>query len=201
MVKPSTLIPRPSIFLAFLGGAAATVLLSALLYLAPLLGLPLVDMPLALGGILAAEPGLALGVGYLLFFVGGAVASPFFLAGAWPYLPGGGVGFAGGALKGLVWGSGLWLLSGLLLGLAGMVNRLPEPALASPGFFALGFGLVAAVSFLAAHLFYGLVLGLITAMGQDIEPLDTLGWEGYKYGTRPEVIVRPDGDGRERLKT
>ena len=199
MAKPSTLIPRPSIFLAFLGGAAATVLLAALLYLAPLLGLPLIDVPLAFGGMFTENADVALGIGFLLFYIGAALVGPFFLAGAWPSLPGEGVGLIGGAVKGVLWGGGLWLLSSLMLGLAGWLNRLPGTALDSPGFFALSLGLGAAALLLAQHLLYGLLLGVITAAGQDIEPIDTLGWDGYKYGTRPEVIIRPNGHGRKRI--
>jgi hypothetical protein len=190
MIRPTTLQPKPSFLLALQGGLVASILLSALIFLGPAFGLRFVDIPGLLGGLFTANAAIAFGVGFLLFFIPGVIVFPSLLAVYWYQLPGPNIGFIGGALKGLLLGIGLWLLTGLLLPLLGAINQL---AIAGPGFFALDYGLPTALGFLAAYLIYGLALGLLTAVGQGIEPLEAVGWPGYKKAYTPEISTHFEG--------
>src|SRR5512142_2626550 len=131
-IEPHLPIPRPPVFLAVLGGVIATILLSALEYLAPLLGFPFVDYPLLIGGIFTSDPNVALWLGYWIFFIFGAVIWPALLAFLWPNLPGKPIGLAGPLIKGLVWGIILWLVSSILAGIFGLLNQLPGQTLQNP---------------------------------------------------------------------
>ncbi len=178
MKRPVALINHPSLLLATLGGAVAVLLLSALLFLSPVFGFPFVDFPRVMGGIFTADPEGAFWLGFTIFFVGGWLVFPFLLVAAWSLLPGENEGFIGALVKGLLFGLGLWVFSGLVLPLAGWLNQLD--GLENPGFFALGAGVLGALGVLLGHLAYGAALALIAAMGQGISPLHTLGWYEYR---------------------
>lgn len=174
---PRTIQEHPPPLLALLGGLVATILLTSCMHLAPLLGLPFLDMPRLIGGVFTSAPGAALGIGFALFLLGGAVAGPLLLALLWPKLPGRETGLAGGLVKGVLLGLALWFLSGLFLPLLGAVNRLA--GVESPGFFAWEAGWGGVAAHLLGHLVYGAVLGAIAATGQGMGVLETAGWPGY----------------------
>lgn len=180
MKRPAVLNVRPSIVLTTLGGAVATLLLSALLFLSPVFGFPFVDFPRLVGGIFTAHPEAAFWLGFALFFLVGWLVFAPLLGFFWPLLPGDDIRFTGALVKGLLWGLILWVASGFLVPLFGLLNRLD--GLENPGFFALGEGILAAVGVLLGHLAYGVALALVAAMGRGIVPLDTLGWMGYREG-------------------
>lgn len=186
MPEPTTLEQRPAHTITILGGLVATVLISALLYVAPAFGLPLIDLPLLVGGIFTGNAAVALWIGYVIFFVGGVFVATSLLATVWPDLPGTGLGFGVAAFKGLLWGLILWILSGLILPVLGLFNRLPPGELSAPGVFALGLGISGALALLLGHLVYGVVVAVVAAMGQGISPIQVLGWEGYEAGIVPE---------------
>ena len=185
MVRPSPLQPQPSLLLLLVGGATATLLISALLYLAPAFGLPFIDLPRLTGGLFTEDAGLALGLGYAIFFISGAFVMPFVLGTLWPTLPGDPVRFPGAALKGAAFGAAFFVLSGLLTWVLGWFNQLEELVL--PGLFALNLGLVAAVLLLLGHLVYGVAAALVGAMGRNISPIDTIGWDGYHQARTPRI--------------
>lgn len=182
MVKPAPLNTQPSLVLTTVGGVVGTILLSALIHLAPALGFPFIDVPRLVGGIFTGDPTAAFWLGFWLFFVVGWLVFAPPLSVAWSMLPAEDVGFTGAAAKGALWGAALWALSGVLLPLFGALNRLPGAALEPPGFFALGAGPLGMLGLLLGHLAYGLAVALIAAMGRGITPLDTIGWMGYSAG-------------------
>lgn len=188
MARPKIMQPQAAFLMAVLGGATATILMTALLYLAPVVGLPLLDMPRLIGGLFSADGAVALGLGYVLFFLGGALVMPLFLAYFWPSLPGEGIGFLGAAVKGLIFGLIAFALSGLMLWLLGVLNRLE--GLASPGPFALSLGLGGLLVLLVVHLLYGLAVALVAAVPQGISPIDTLGWTGYRQAATDPVALK-----------
>lgn len=187
-IEPHLPIPRPSVFLAVIGGIIATTLLSALMYLAPVIGFPFVDYPLLIGGIFTSDPGVALWLGYWIFFIFGAIIFPLLLAFLWPYFPGKPIGVTGPLIKGLVWGAILWILSSLISGIFGAINQLPASAFHNPGFFMLNAGILATIGNLVGHVIYTIAMILITSMGRGIEPIDTLGWSGYLQAESAEQI-------------
>jgi hypothetical protein len=184
MIHPTTLQPKPSIPVAILGGLVATILLSALIFLAPTLGFPFIDFARLIGGIFTSNEEVALWLGFWLFFLPGVVIFPPLLVGMWLKLPGPAIGFWAGLLRGLILGLVLWLVSGLLLPFIGELNQLP---IENPGFFALATGLLGATGVLLGHLAYGIALGLMMTFHQGIEPLEAIGWPGYRKAAVPEI--------------
>lgn len=175
--------PHPSLFpLTILGGLVATVLLAALLHLAPVLGLPFIDLPLVVGAVFAEDPDTALQIGYAAFLSAGVLVFPLLLSGLWPALPGDDITFRGALLKGLLAGMVLWVLSGAVLALYGVLGRLPSGELQDPGLFGLGAGLLGPVVLLVEQLAYGLSLAVVAAMGRGISPVDTIGWMWTSHG-------------------
>lgn len=187
MIRPIAMQPGAAFPLALMGGATATILASALLYLAPAVGLPLLDIPLLVGGVLTVDSGLALGVGYGLFFLSGAFVVPFLLASVWSRLPGRAIGLVGAMIKGVIFGITFFVLSGVAVWILGIWNRLD--GLASPSLFALNLGLGGPVVLLLIHLAYGLAAALVVGMAQGISPMDIMGWEGYRQAETPPVAL------------
>lgn len=177
-MKPGTLAIQPSILLASLGGAVGVILLTALLYLAPVAGSAVIDYPRLIGGIFAPQPEAAFWLGYAIFFVVGWLVWPPLMMVTWPKLPGDNYAFTGALQKGLLWGAALWVLAGLLLPLLGVLTR--AEGLANPGLFGIGAGLGTAVLLLVGHLGYGVAVAVLAAMARGISPIETLGVEGYR---------------------
>lgn len=189
MTEPNTVVSRPANVLVLLGGLVATLLLSAVLYVAPALGLAFVDLPALIGGIFTGGPEVAFWLGYALFFVGGVFIIAPILIFVWRVLPGASVGFVGALIKGVLWGLILWAVTGLLLPVLGAINRLGPQELTNPGFFAAAEGAAGVAVLLIGMPAYGLALSLIAAMGQGIHPIRTVGWRGYRKGSPPEATM------------
>lgn len=171
----------PSLLLVGPAGLVATVLATALLQLAPAAGLPLVDIPTAVGALWSSDAATAFRTGYIVFFLGGAVLFPVALKGAWKLLPGPRATLVGALVKGLVLALAAWVLSGLLLGVLGAAGR-PVAGFTAPGWFAAGLGGAGAVLLLAGHLVYGAALGVVAGMGLGLSPVNALGWVGHGAG-------------------
>lgn len=199
MIKPATLVPRPSPSLAILGGAVAMLLLSSLLQLAPVLGLPFIDLPRLIGGIFTANSEVAFWLGFWLFFLGGVFVFPPLLVWAWPSLPGPNRGFIGALVKGLFWGLILSVVTGLLLPLFGLLNQLDD--LTNPGFFALGMGWPGTLILLLGFVAYSVVMALIAAMGRGTEPIDTLGWLGHHQTRTQDIVPGRNSEGEREALT
>lgn len=183
MARPTTLVPRPSLLIATLGGAVATLLLNALLFLAPVFGFPFVDVPRLVGGVFTGNVTAALWLGFWIFFGIGWLVFPFLFTVLWPRLPGRSeVTLASGLGKGLAFGGVLWVLGGLSLPVLGWLGRIE--GVENPGLFALGEGVLAALGVLLGHLAYGAALGLVAAMGREISPVELLGWNDTGWAVR-----------------
>jgi len=185
VMRPPTLNARPGLLLTMLGGLVGVLLLSALMFLAPVLGFPFIDIPHLMGGVITDSPRAAFWLGFWGFIIPGVVvfAPAFDLA--WDFIPGPQVGVWGALMKGVAWGGTLFVLSGLMLPVVGALNRLPPSVVQSPGPFALGLGLLGALGLLGGHLAYGVAMALVASMGQGIFPGDTIGWPGYIKGEVP----------------
>jgi hypothetical protein len=193
VIRPSALNPRPGLVLPLLGGWVGTLILSAGIFLAPVFGLPFIDVPHLVGGIFCDSPTAAFWLGFWLNFIAGAFVFPSLFAVVWPMMPGSGVGILGATVKGLGFGVALWVLSGVLLPVAGWLNRLPPDVVQRPGFFAIHTGWTGVLAALGGHLVYGLSVGLIAAMGEGIFPVETLGWPGHRRAeTPPAGRLYPD---------
>jgi len=185
LIRPTVINARPGIIIPVIGGFAGTILLTAGMYLAPIVGFPFFDVPHVMGGIFTSNPTVALGIGFCLHFLNGAVIFPILFGLFWPIIPGPMTGLVGDCVKGLCWALLLWLASGLMLPIAQALNRLPPGTFEPPGFFGLGFGARGVFALLAGHVLYGIPLGLTCYMAADIFPLETLGWRGYAKAELP----------------
>ena len=183
--RPPTLNARPGMLLCVLGGLVATILLNALMFLAPALGFPFLDIPHLMGGVLTRSPDAAFWLGFWINFLPGVVVFAPAFDFAWEFLPGPSLGLRGALLKGVLWGLVLWVLSGLMLLLVGALNRLDPGVVQHPGPFAFRAGLLGALGLLGGHLAYGVALALVAATGQGVFPTDTMGWSGYMKGETP----------------
>ncbi len=168
---------------SLLGGLVGTLLMTAVIYGAPALDLPLIDIPRLLGALFTANPDVALGVGYTIFFFFGTVVFALALSFLWPILPGDPVQFRAALLKGLVGALALLMTTGLLLPLLGAVSQVPQRELEDPGFFGLALGPLGLVVLVTGLLVYGVGFALVAAMARAISPADTLGWIWTSHGS------------------
>lgn len=180
MRRNTIYVEDPPFVLVTLGGAVGTILATSLLYFAPAVGLPLVDVPSLLGGLWSSDPTTALASGYVVFFLGGWLLLPLVMVAAWSALPGKDVGFAGALVKGVLCGGAAWLLMGVVVGAAGALGRVPGTE--APGWFAWRTGVGGAATLLAVHLLYGVAVALVAAMGQGLSPMRAIGWLGHGAG-------------------
>ena len=185
MLRPSILNPRPGVVLPLLGGLVASILLNATMFFSPKLGFPFIDVPHLMGGIFTSHPEAAFWIGFWLNFFVGTFVWSMVLSLVWTLIPGPITGFFAGAVKGIAWALVLFILSGLLLPIAGAINRLDESVVTNPGFFASNLGGMGILGLFLGHIVYGLALGLISGMGEGIFPMDTMGWPGYLKGETP----------------
>lgn len=180
MVRKTAMGGRPSLILATVGGAVATVLLAALFHLAPVAGLPFLDPFRLIGGLFTASPEAATWLGFAIFLVLGWFVFAPALVLTWTSLPGGNEGFAGAVPKALVGGVALFVLAGIAYPLLGEWNRVA--AVEGPGWFGLGGGAGGLIVLLVGHVAYALAAALVAAMSRNISPPDTIGWSSHGAG-------------------
>lgn len=168
---------------SLLGGLVGTLLMTSVLYSAPALGVPLIDLPRLLGALFTGNPGVALGVGYTIFFFFGTVVFALTLSFLWPILPGDPVQFRAALLKGLVGAGVLLVTTGLLLPLLGALSQVPQADLEHPGFFGLALGPLGALALGTAVVSYGVGFALVAAMARAISPADAMGWLWTSHGS------------------
>jgi hypothetical protein len=162
--------PRPAYFpMVPLGAAVATLLEVSIFHIAPLVGLPVVDVPLMVGNWFTADFGAALWVGYILFFLVDILIAPLPVLIWWPTFPSPPETFRGAALRGLIWG----VIYGII--------QFP---------FGFRFGVGGAVVVLVAAILWGIAFSLIAMMARGISPIDTLGWAGYDMAMGQHDIGR-----------
>lgn len=182
MDEPLIHKPHPSLFpLTILGGMVATVLIVALIHLGPVWDLPLIDLPLLVGGVFSADPDTAFRAGHAVFVPAGVFIFALSLSIIWAQLPGDDTRLPGALLKGLVCGLFLWVLSGLLLPLLGGLDQLP--AAENPGLFASRHGALGPIWLLVLQLSYGVALATVAGLARGLQPIDTIGWMWTSHGS------------------
>jgi hypothetical protein len=163
------------------------------MFLAPTFGFPFIDIPHLMGGVLTDSPRAAFWLGFWINFLPGVVIFAPALDLAWDFLPGPAVGLRGALIKGVLWGTTLWVLSGLMLPVVGWLNRLDPSVAPRVGPFALGTGVLGALGLLGGHLAYGVALALVASIGGGVFPGDTIGWPGFaKSEVPPGKLGAPD---------
>jgi len=134
-----------------LAGFVATLAMTILMFIAPMMGMPKMDIAAMLGGMLGGGMPEAFSgswlMGMLIHLVNGIVIFPlifgFLLYGRLPGAP---------LAKGMIWGLVLWLLAQVMvmpmMGAGFFAGNTPQPLLTVFGSF-------------MGHVIYGAVLGLI----------------------------------------
>ncbi|MGB8714620.1 MAG: DUF6789 family protein [Onishia taeanensis] len=143
------------VFRGLMAGFTATLVISLILLLRLAAGIipwynPIEVMNLAAQDLLGTPDSQMLAWG--IHFVVGTVVWGLLFTLLEPYLPG-----RTPTRRGLEFGVATWLVV--------MVTVFP---LAGSGFFGLGFGLVAPLSMLIAHLVFGAVIGAVYGWGKDV---------------------------------
>src|SRR4051812_28568239 len=87
LIRPTVINARPGIIIPIIGGFAGTLLLTAGMYLAPIIGLPFIDVPHIMGGIFTSNATAALWIGFWLHFLNGALIFPILFGLFWPIIP------------------------------------------------------------------------------------------------------------------
>ncbi|MCI0330334.1 MAG: DUF1440 domain-containing protein [candidate division Zixibacteria bacterium] len=136
---------------ALLAGFVATLAMTMLMYIAPMMGMPKMDIASMLGGMLGGGMPAAMSgswlMGMLIHFVNGTVIFPlifaFLLYSRFPGAP---------VVKGILWGLILWFLAQAMvmpiMGAGFFASKTLQP-------FITVFGS------LMGHIIYGAILGLI----------------------------------------
>jgi hypothetical protein len=132
------------------GGLAATIVLTVLMYTAPLAGFPAIDMASAIGGFLG-HPALLFTsrwwAGMIVFLLVGIVFSPMLFIGMARIL------YGGGWLRGLEWGVLLWS-AGAVCVMVHLGLAFHPPFTTHP--------LLSALSSFLGNSIYGAVLGAVS---------------------------------------
>lgn len=158
----SYLITRPKIFhpdpvLIFAGGFLATLAMTTIMYVQPLIGLGQVDLPTWTARLFVADPVQVAVLGIALHLCLGFGYAWLFADQIEPRLA------VGPGVAGLLFGAILWLFAqAVAVPVLGFIApAASHVAAASPGFFSLHLGLGAAFASLIAHLAYGGTLGVV----------------------------------------
>jgi len=147
---------RPNVWRAMVAGLIATAVMTMMMYGAPMMGMPKMDIAAMLGSMLGGGmPGPMSGawwVGMLIHFVNGTIIFPLIYAyGLYPVLPG------APWAKGAIWGVVLWVLAQAMampmMGMGFFSAQAPLP-------------LMGVMGSLIGHLVYGAILGGIAGRGR-----------------------------------
>ncbi len=139
----------------FLAGFAATAAMTVLMYVAPMMGMPKMDIATMLGTMFLASPGPAFWLGMIIHLMMGTVLFPAVYRIA--LQPGTGGGTGKGVLFGLLlWAAANFMVMPMMGAIHPMVKNGMMPA---PGFLMLNLGIMAPIGSLIGHLLYGVVLG------------------------------------------
>lgn len=138
-------------------GFLATLAMTTIMYVLPLLRLGQVDVPLWAARLFIADPVVAAAVGLTIHLFVGFGYAWLFASYIEPRLN------LGPMWTGFAYGTALWLFAQAIAvpALGGLAALAPGRGGISPGFFAVHLGVGAAFASLAAHLAYGGVLGFV----------------------------------------
>jgi uncharacterized membrane protein YagU involved in acid resistance len=139
----------------FLAGFAATAAMTVLMYVAPMMGMPKMDIATMLGTMFLASPGPAFWLGMMTHFMMGVVLFPAIYH--FVFQPRSGSPTGRGVLFGLLlWAAANFVVMPMMGAIHPMVKNGMMPA---PGFLMLNLGAMAPVGSLIGHLLYGVLLG------------------------------------------
>ena len=143
---------------AVIAGIVATAAMTALMYMAKAMGIPM-DMPRMLG-LMFTRPENKAGtyfVGLMVHFMNGVIFAIIYAAVF------AAVGLAGGWFWGLIFGAVHGVIAGLVMGMMPIVHPRMGPGkeLSPPGLFAKNISPMAPMGLLMLHLVYGAIIGAL----------------------------------------
>jgi hypothetical protein len=152
---------------AMAGGLAGTLAMTALMYAAPLVGFPPMDLATMLGTLFVSEMNTAFQVGMAIHLVIGSIILALVYAAIYRWLPG------EPWVRGATWGFMLFILANAVVTpLMGAIHpMIVSGQMPAPGFFALNMGVLAPIGSLIAHLVYGGILGGVYGHPEPVEEL------------------------------
>lgn len=146
---------RVNVYRSVFAGFLATAAMTALMYMAPLMGVPKMDIATMLGTMFSTNPSVAFAIGIAMHFMLGSVllAIPYFYLIEFKFRD---TPWLGGA----IWGFLLWGVANLMvMPMMGFVHPLVRSgAMPAPGLLMLQLGILAPIGSLMGHLLYGVVL-------------------------------------------
>jgi len=146
---------KVNVYRSVVAGFIATAAMTALMYMAPLMGVPKMDIATMLGTMFSTNPSVAFAIGIVMHFMLGSVllAIPYFYLIEFKFRD---TPLLGGA----VWGFLLWGVANLMvMPMMGFVHPLVRSgAMPAPGLLMLQLGILAPIGSLMGHLLYGVVL-------------------------------------------
>lgn len=138
-----------------LAGFAATAAMTALMYLAPMMGMPKMDIATMLGTMFLGSLGAAFWLGLMVHLMMGTLLFPVTYRFALQPGTGGGTG------RGLIFGLILWAAANLMvMPMMGAIHPMVKSGMMpAPGLLMLNLGVMAPVGSLIGHVVYGALLG------------------------------------------
>lgn len=143
---------------AILGGFLGTLAFTILMYAAPTMGLPPMDLPTLLGTMFTTNMSLAFALGLVMhFLIGSVILALVYSLFVADVLPG------PSWLRGVTYGVAVWLVAmAVVMPMIGAVHPLVASGMMpAPGFFVSSMGPMAAIGSLIGHLAYGAILGAV----------------------------------------
>ncbi len=139
----------------FVAGFVATAAMTGLMYAAPMMGMPKMDIATMLGTMFLPSPGPAFWLGMMIHLMMGIILFPAIYR--FVLQPSSGSGTGRGVLLGLLlWAAANMMVMPMMAAIHPMVKSGMMPA---PGFLMLNLGVMAPIGSLIGHLLYGVVLG------------------------------------------
>ncbi len=139
----------------FFAGFVGTAAMTALMYSAPMMGMPKMDIGTMLGTMFLASPGPAFWLGIMIHLMMGTLLFPALYGFA--LQPSG----SGGTGRGVALGLALWAAANLMvMPMMGALHPMVKSGMmTAPGFLMLNLGIMAPMGSLIGHLLYGALLG------------------------------------------
>lgn len=141
----------------FVAGLVATVVMTAMMYAGPMMGMPKMDVATMLGTMFTQHMKTAFWIGTIIHLMMGVVLFPFVYAKLLQPASG------NGAVRGITMGVILFLLSNLvLMPMMGIIHPMVKSGMMpAPGLLMLHMGTMAPLGSLLGHLIYGALLGAL----------------------------------------
>ncbi len=146
---------------AIVAGLAGTIAMTVLMMIAPMMGMPKMDIPGMLGSMFSAKGNTVLG--YVMHLMNGVIfAIIYALIWSTGFLP---TNLTGGVVGGLALGLAHWIIVGLLFAMVPIMHAgIKAGEVKAPGLYMTNMGgTMGFIGGMMGHLLFGLVVGVVYA--------------------------------------